>query len=201
MVLIFSVHFLWSWLKRLSALKEAVSFLFFFFFLNSWSNKRLFFPGSARPLWGGGFGAEFTPGHREYKEASGSGQIGVYPPHPPSPSLSRHHLFPCPGIWHCAHKQDSQDKQQAKLFVKPLWCILMREKQKCHLDGRSKEEVALMCLPLPLSWAPWEIWSLPQCFLHFQKTDYFFSTKDEKIIIFFFCPGRHLQLSIKMLLL
>lgn len=91
----FSVHFLWSWLKRLSALKEAVSFLsllFFFCILNTRSNKRLFFPGLARPL--GGFGAEFKPGHREYKEASGLGRLGRAPPTPPHPdiasSLPRH---------------------------------------------------------------------------------------------------------------
>lgn len=64
-----------------------------------------------------GFGTEFTPGHHEYKEALGSwADWGVPPPSPPSPTPP----LPCPGIWHCAHKQDSQDKQQAKLFVKPL---------------------------------------------------------------------------------
>lgn len=66
---------------------------------------------------GGGFGAEFSPGHCEYKERSVLGGL-VCEPHLTSPS--QQHLLPCPGIWHCAHKQDSQDKQQAKLFVKPL---------------------------------------------------------------------------------
>lgn len=179
----FCTFFVWSWLKRLSALK-AVSFLsFFFVVLNTWSNKRVFVPGSAHPQvvmvvvvvvvlggvgqGGGGFGAEFSPGHCEYKETSVLGGL-VCEPHLTSPS--QQHLLPCPGIWHCAHKQDSQDKQQAKLFVKPLWCILMKEnQQKCHLHGHSKEEVVLMCTPLPHSWAPWEIWSLPQYFQSFKR--------------------------------
>uniref|UniRef100_A0A0E9V7T5 Uncharacterized protein n=1 Tax=Anguilla anguilla TaxID=7936 RepID=A0A0E9V7T5_ANGAN len=35
---------------------------------------------------------------------------------------------PCQSIWHCAHIHDSQDKQQAKLFVKQLRSILIRGK-------------------------------------------------------------------------
>lgn len=171
LVFFFSVHFLWSWLKRLSALKEAASFLcvcvFLNYLLNSWSNKRLFSPGLARP-WGEGLGQSLHPVTVNIRKLQGLGWLGRVSPPPPSGSPNI--TFPCPGIWHCAHKQDSQDKQQAKLFVKPLWCILMREKQKRHLGGCSKEEVLL-----PPSWAPWEIWSLPQCFcLHFSKKQIIF---------------------------
>lgn len=84
--LFFSVHFLWSWLKRLSALKEAVSFLSFFLFLNSWSNKRLFFPGSARPWWGV-LGQSLHPVTVNIRKLQGLGRLGCAPP-PPHPNIT-----------------------------------------------------------------------------------------------------------------
>lgn len=153
----------------------------------------------------------------------GAGCPGVWP------GLGHTVTSSCPCIWHCAHIQDSQDKQQAKLFVKPLWCTwtggvikIRKQNNKNKQKQINNQEVSiqtaahkkevhnnsnfLMCRQLLWGNCLLSVWFR----LYFQNSKAnvvffsFFNSKDEEIIyiyiyIVLFFPGRHLQLSIKML--